>query len=52
MEETASGLSLDPQGHTEDPEDHIGEELPDPWGDGLNHDWLALDDAPKEVTGE
>jgi hypothetical protein len=52
MDETASGLPLDPHGHTEDPEDNIGEELPDPWGDGLNHDWLALDDAPKEVSGE
>jgi hypothetical protein len=52
MEETASGLPVDRDGHTEDPEDHLGEELPDPWGDGLNHDWLALDDAPKEVTSE
>ena len=26
----------------EDPEDHIGEEVPDPWADGRN--WSSLDD--------
>ena len=52
MEETASGLPLDPNGHTEDPEDHIGEELPDPWGDGLNRDWLDLNAVTEEVKNK
>lgn len=34
--------------HDEDPEQHIGEELPDPWGDGSNRDWATEDESTKE----
>jgi hypothetical protein len=30
---------VDPHEHDEDPEDHIGEEMPDPWTDDDQPDW-------------
>lgn len=33
----------------EDPEQHIGDEQPDPWGqDGRNFDWATSDSPPVE----
>jgi hypothetical protein len=34
----------------EDPEEHIGDELKDPWGDGSNRDWATVEEDTKEVS--
>jgi len=40
----------DPHPVVEDPEEHIGEEMPDPWDDPNQTDWPTNSDLAKEVT--
>lgn len=41
---------VDPHPVDEDPENHIGEEIPDPWDDPEQTDWPQADNIEDEVN--